>query len=149
MPAIAQPPVWAARFLGIPFVDMGRDENGCDCWGLVRLVMRDRAGIALMAYETVSEADYGAVTSEIEQAKAGPEWTAVASGEQRALDVVEMSMPVKHDRTISFLPLHVGVLISHFWMLHTETATGSRLSLISDSHIRPRILGYWRHRSLQ
>lgn len=144
-----QPPIWVTRFLGIPYLDMGRDKIGCDCWGLVRLVMLEQAGIALSSYETVSESDYATVSLEMKEAKNSSEWLSVTLSEQKSLDVVEMSSPVKHDRTIVFIPVHVGVLVSPFWVLHTEKATGSRLSSTKDDRIAGRILGYWRHRSLQ
>lgn len=145
-----QPPIWAARFIGLPFTDGGRDAfSGVDCWGLVRLVMKERAGIDLSGYSTISEADFAAVSHAIDEAKSGNEWTHVPTGEQKALDVVEMSLPARNGNRVSFLPLHVGLLVTNSWMLHTELATGSRLSPITDKQIAKRILGFWRHRSLQ
>ena len=40
-----QPPSWAGAYVGIPYRDHGADRSGCDCWGLVRLVYRERARI--------------------------------------------------------------------------------------------------------
>jgi len=33
---------WASTYVGIPYRFAGRDRAGCDCWGLVRLVLAER-----------------------------------------------------------------------------------------------------------
>lgn len=141
--------MWCNRYIGIAFSDLGRNIDGpVDCWGLVCLVMKERAGIELSSYSTISEADYRAVSAEISSAKASEEWTSIPNGEEKELDVVEMVSPARQGGKISFLPLHVGIVVSPGWVLHTEAATGSRLSTYRDKRIASRILGFWRYRSL-
>lgn len=145
----SQPPLWVLPYIGVPFVDRGRDPDiGLDCWGLVRLVMADRAGILLDSLQ-VSESDYRAVTNEIVLAQQSYEWTAVKAGEERELDVAEMTWPVKVEGQWRHEPLHVGIVVYPGWLLHIERSTASMLSpYLSDQRVGRRIIGYWRHRRL-
>lgn len=43
-------PAWAARYVGLPYVDKGRTRSGCDCWGGVRLVLAEVFGVTLPDY---------------------------------------------------------------------------------------------------
>ena len=145
---MTQPPSYTSRYIGIPYGDGGRNIETCDCWGLVRLVMEERASILLPSHSTVSESDYRTVSREINDAKSQGDWIAIPHGEEKELDVVEMVSPTRQNSRISFLPLHVGIVVCQWWVLHTEAATGSRLSTYRDQRTAARILGFWRHRLL-
>lgn len=41
---------WTDKYIGIPFVSKGRTELGCDCYGLVRLILAVECGIMLNEY---------------------------------------------------------------------------------------------------
>lgn len=38
---------WVKRYIGIPFCSGGRDLNGCDCYGLIRLILHNEYKIDL------------------------------------------------------------------------------------------------------
>lgn len=41
------PPDWVSLYVGLPWREKGRDRDGLDCWGLVRLVYAERFGVSL------------------------------------------------------------------------------------------------------
>ena len=43
-------PVWLNKYIGIPYVDKGRDFSGVDCYGLIYLIYRTEFNIPLPHY---------------------------------------------------------------------------------------------------
>jgi len=144
-PGSGQPPLWVTSYIGIPFVDLGRDRDGCDCWGLVRLVLDEISGLTLplwMASEVEAAAAIG------DQRISG-NWRPVDPGDERALDVVEMSGATRIDDRFAWGSIHVGVIIGAGWLLHTERATEAVIGRYrEDQALSRRIQGLWRHRAL-
>jgi hypothetical protein len=146
-----QPPAWVAPYVGIPFEDLGRDRDGCDCRGLVRLILAEQAGLALPSLATGygSEADHAAVQRELGAARRSDEWRHVLPGQERAFDAVEMVMPTRTETGWDFPPLHVGLVVAAGWLIHVERATAAVLCRYrEDQAVSRRILSFWRHRDL-
>lgn len=145
-----QPPIWVNKYIGIPFVDLGRTCDGCDCWGLVRLVMKEHAQIDLPSLATSygSETDHQKVFDEIERERSSGQWIEVLKGQEKPFDIVEMSSPTQVKGKWSFQPLHVGILVAPWWLLHTERTVMSMLTRSSDPKIARRIIGFWRYYKL-
>ncbi|MCK7461137.1 MAG: hypothetical protein MZU84_03270 [Sphingobacterium sp.] len=51
------------KYLHIPYKDYGRDYDGADCWGLVRLIRHDLRGDWLPSFGEVLPDDKAAITS--------------------------------------------------------------------------------------
>ena len=106
-----------SAFVGIPWLERGRDRDGCDCWGLLAMVYREQLGVALPSYrddyQTLADAD--SVVSLIE-GHMGP-WREVEAGQERAGDALLM--------TIAGRPRHVGVIATPGLVLHIERGAGA------------------------
>lgn len=133
---------WSRSYIGLPWVPGGRDAQGCDCWGLARLVYRDVAGIALDPlnglYVTAEEREDIAAIVAGEMAH-GP-WRAVAPGAERELDVLLF-------RCLG-LQSHVGVVAGRGLMLHATAGQTSAIERYQDGRWRPRLCGIFRHREM-
>lgn len=130
---------WASRYVGIPFVDGGRTIDGCDCWGLFRMVYAERLGIHLPSYGDTSANDLAAVTEAMAAGVAASErWHEVAV--PRELDGVLMRSYGARE------PGHVGIVIGAAQLLHVEYKTQSVIVPLDHYSVRARILSFWRHR---
>lgn len=57
------------KYIGIPYAERGRDYDGCDCYGFVRLVLLDR-GVELPLYD-YAHRHPDQVAEEVEAVKVG------------------------------------------------------------------------------
>ncbi|MGU3496342.1 NlpC/P60 family protein [Xanthobacteraceae bacterium A53D] len=126
--------------MGLPFEDGGRDRRGVDCWGLVRLAFAGR-GVDLPSYtdgyQNVDERAEIDVLIGAESAK-WP-WSQVQ-------DPAEWDVAVFRHRGHA---CHVGIVIRPGWMLHVMRGIDSRTDDYRTGLWRPRLLGFYRHRSWQ
>lgn len=120
-------PAWAADYIGIPYTLHGRDRaEGLDCYGLVRLVLAERFGIAAPDYG----AGYSGNSSlrdlaELMEREAACGWQPVASGREAPGDLLLL---VRRG-----VPLHCGLVVAPAWMLHTEQGAGSVVETYRDA----------------
>lgn len=128
------------RFVGIPYRDHGRGFDGCDCWGLVRLVLRDLKGVDLPgfaeSYQTAADAK---AVADLIAGQMEP-WDALPPGSEQPGDVVLMRRGAA--------ACHVGVVIGGGRMLHVAAdAVASRVESYRSGLRRHRVVGFYRHRS--
>lgn len=134
---------WAEPYVGIPYLDGGLDGHGCSCWGLVRMVLREQAGIDLPPHGTIEARDLDAIARQVGAERISGDWTEVPAGDERRLDVVLMS------NGINRAPTHVGVVIEPGRMLHVEAKTAAVIVPLSRPMIAPRVIAIYRHASLR
>jgi cell wall-associated NlpC family hydrolase len=133
--------MWIDRYMRVPFTEDGRTFEGCNCWGLFRLIYRHELGLDIPSYATTPATDIRGVARNIARDKS--DWPLAA--EPADYDMVLMRGV---DRAAGrAVDCHVGLYWQGF-VLHTERATGPVLVQAGDARIRGRIVEYRRHHSL-
>lgn len=127
---------WSANYIGIPFRAAGRDRNGVDCWGLVRLVYGEHLNIYLPSYNFTAQDEIVPAVTEVP--RSAP-WTSI--GGERETDVLVF-------RYAGF-PAHVAVAIGRGRMLHVTRGTLSRLERFDVAPWARRKVATYRHSELQ
>jgi len=124
-------PPWVARFVGIPFVAHGRDYDGCDCWGLLRLVWRDAFGWEAPLHDGPSW----------EPGTSADEISAIITRESARYPQIEPGSEKEGDGIVLRMrggDMHIGVVVTPGRMLHVEEACAT----VVEDYRRPA----WRHR---
>lgn len=140
--------LWAAKYIGIPFVDGGRDMDGCDCWGLVRMVLRDRANIDLPSYSGIAAEDGRAVRDEIRRSALSDQWVEIEQSQALPLDVVEMRGRVDTGGLTRSAVTHLGIVVDRNKLMHVEDGTNVIIQPFNGPLVRERIRRFFRHRRL-
>ena len=127
---------WVGKYIGIPFVSNGRTLEGCDCYGLIRLVLKNEYEIELPELSD----DYSDALNLKETARLFAEHRPILAAErlsgpeEKAVVVI-----IEHGA-----PAHIGIVAGCGYILHTGIKTGSVCQRSSHPGLRSRIEGYYR-----
>lgn len=131
-------PIWAGRYIGLPFRELGRDRAGVDCWGLVRLILAEQFTIPLPSF--IHEYRHT-----LEKSRIGPlieretrSWQKIATNAEAPGDVVVLRLHGK--------PMHVGLVLGDRHMLHIEAGINSAIERYNSPQWAERIFGFFRYR---
>lgn len=121
--------------MSIPFVEKGRDETGCDCWGLVRLIYKNELGIDLPDYLDVYEDtnDKAAIMGTIET-EGDSLWEHPDT--PNMYDVV-----LVHMRGV---PMHMGIITKPNHMIHCAKGVNTVHEHLGTVKWKYKIVGYGR-----
>lgn len=134
---------WTGKYIGIPFVEGGRDFSGCDCGGLVLLALKLEKGVIASDFNNYGKREfknmcgYAVLGQGIEELM--KEWIPV--DEPLPFDLVRF----RYGR----LPCHVGIYAGNGKFLHVEESQGvARITDMNDLSWGPRFVDFRRHREL-
>jgi cell wall-associated NlpC family hydrolase len=140
---IPQLPAWAAQYIGIPFLDLGRDRSGCDCWGHHRLILKEQAAIDLPSgdgYEGTDSKEDGPAIERVINGGLSGYGRKIDPGSERCLDGILF-------RIVGF-PMHVGTILAPGVAIHCIEGSGARLMFYGHPKHRHVVLGFYRHHTL-
>jgi len=133
-----------SQFIGLPYRAKGRTAAGCDCWGLVRLVLLELAAVELPSYadrygllDAAGRAELSALIRHESRVRI---WQPVTFGHERALDLLSLSIVGDH--------AHVGVVVEPGSMLHIKVGQTSAIERYTSPAWRRRVNYIRRHAAL-
>lgn len=126
-----------SAYVGIPFADRGRTRQGCDCWGLLRLVLAELRGVELPSFaeDYVTAADRAAIASLIGGHLDA--WQEVPAGQEQAFDGILM-------RGMGGVG-HVGLVVRPGLLLHVEGGQTSCIERYRTGLLAQRVRGFYRY----
>ena len=123
--------MWANKYIGIPYKDGGRETDGLDCWGLVRLVYKNEYGIELPSFKNeYIISDRQRVNELFNQYRES--WTVEENPKEG--DVVLLRLLGEE--------AHVGVLVNDKQFLHVNHKTPAAVENLSSIKWRDRVVGF-------
>lgn len=129
--------MWCNEYIHIPFKEHGREPDGCDCWGLARVIYKEKLGIelpTLLDYKNTKDSRAIADLYEEEH----KEWENIPIGQEKEFDILVFK--------ILGLPTHIGVVINKGMMIHCEYGSGTHITEYSkDIQWKKRLAGVYRH----
>lgn len=126
---------WVKKYVGIPFVSGGRDMTGCDCYGLVRLVLNTEYGCNL----PILNGDYTNALNSQETKLLFAEYVPVLCAEKN-MSPDEMSVCLMR---MNGMTTHIGIYAGSGFILHARNKTGAVCERISSPFLTGRIEGWY------
>ena len=119
--------MWYGEYVGIPFHPLGRNRGGCDCYGLVKLVLEEQYKIELPEIREYLD----------------------PLNKERVDKVVDINIPLlsgkrlkepKVGSVVVFLSegysSHIGIMVTEDLVLHTTKGTGSIIEPVKFRKVR-------------
>lgn len=127
---------WVNKYIGIPFVSGGRDNTGCDCYGLIRLILSQEYNIGLPEFV----GDYTNALDVTQTKKLFCDMIPVLTGEK--IDYPEEAS-VALIRSHGCL-CHVALYAGEDYIIHCRRDIGAVCERLSSPRITGTVEGWYR-----
>lgn len=127
-----------AKYVGIPFKEGGRNRDGIDCYGLVRLILFEVFSVATLDYSDYRIDNRADCAHLINKGAANGEWEAVQHPARG--DVVVLNI---HGQ-----PMHCGMVLGSGLFIHASHETGVVVERLNAPCWTRRISKFFRHRGM-
>lgn len=125
---------WSAQYVGLPYLTGGRDRDGLDCWGLVRLVHAEQFQNDLPSFSGEYDSPHdGKIEELIARNREG--WGRVDDPQPGDVVVFRVWGGLQH----------VGVVTEPGFFLHVRTGRTATVERLDGSVWRNRIEGIYRY----
>lgn len=122
------------QYIGIPYLEKGRDASGVDCWGLVRLIYKNELQIDLPSFSAeYTQTDTARIEELIAQYKEG--W-------QETLEPIIGSIVLFR---VFGNESHVGVVVSSTHFIHVRENQDSVIESLDSTSWARRRVGYFNY----
>jgi cell wall-associated NlpC family hydrolase len=140
-------PLWVENYQQLGFAAGGRARPAVDCWGLVRLVLIEQAGIAVPHYGPHSPNDLLDVAKAVRDNL--DDYSRIEDGAEQPFDLVLMTGLVGEGASARNAGVHVGVVIAPGILMHIEKASHHPVcadyrGIRANPALKSRILGFYR-----
>lgn len=139
-------PKWVDQYIGIEFSEKGMTRDGLNCWGLVRLILREQfhvRGLPDYAEHYAGTRDTDAL-ARLFSDESEKDWVRIGGpGDLRGVGIGDVPL-----YRVGRMPSHVGLIVAPATMIHIEQGIDSVLTPFSGLEWGRRLLGVFRHRSM-
>lgn len=122
------------KYIGIPYVSHGRDFNGCDCFGLVQLFLKNEYDIEMPEINSYDDASNGAAVEGLISVH-----KPILAGEKKQTPQASYVALYRYRGMIS----HMGVCIDRHRILHIMKGINSVIVPTTHPFLRGRLEGYY------
>jgi sulfur carrier protein ThiS len=122
------------KYIGIPFLEKGRDASGVDCWGLVRLIYKQEYDIALPSFvEDYTLSDDARIGELFAQYKEG--WAPLTQPTVGCVVLFRMFGTESH----------IGVVVDNSHFIHVREGRDSVIESLESAKWSKRVVGYYNY----